>query len=75
MTTVTNMDTYETRQVQSGYLAAMKRYDGDAKAAAASYGDDVKLMIGRNADYWDGLGLIRLYTRIAVRLACESASI
>jgi hypothetical protein len=53
----------------------MKRYDGDAKAAAASYGDDVKLMIGRNADYWDGLGLIRLYTRIAVRLACESASI
>lgn len=67
--------TYETRQVQSAYRDAMRRYDGDAMRAAEAYGEDVKRMLAHDPGYWDALGLIRLYTRIAVRLACDFASV
>ncbi len=68
------MDNYEERQIVCAYRDAMRRFNGDAKAAAEAYGEDVKCMLAHNPTYWDGLGLIRLYTRIAVRLACDFAS-
>lgn len=73
---MTEPTSYETKQVNMGYRDAMRKFDGDAKRAAEAYGDDVIKMLNRPArGYWISLGLIRLYTRIAVRLAADFASL
>jgi hypothetical protein len=60
---------YETRQVDRAFRDAITKYDGNARNAAAAYGADVLAMLSYRPEYWNSLGLIRLYTRIAVRLA------
>lgn len=63
------VETYEDKQVRRACDDATRKYNGDTLTAAASYGEDVKKMLGHKPEYWDALGMIRLYTRIAVRLA------
>jgi hypothetical protein len=58
----------ETRQVNAAISAALLVHETAARAAE-SYGEDVKRMIAHRPEYWDALGLIRLYARIAVRCA------
>jgi gamma-glutamylcysteine synthetase len=65
---------YETRQTDRAYRDAMQKYDGDAFKAMESYVSDVRKMLASESTQWESLGLVRLYTRIAVRLACDYAS-
>lgn len=64
-------ETYEDRQVDRAVRVALHKYDGSPTAAAEAYGLDVRKMIAYDSAYWDALGVIRLYARIAAHLALD----
>ena len=66
------MTTYETRQVDRAERDALAKFDNNASEAARAYGLDVRKMLVHDAAYWDRLGLVRLYARIAARLAISA---
>lgn len=66
----------ETAQVSRAQRDAMTRH-GSARVAAAAFGEDVRRMQNspteRDRDFWLATGLVRLYARIAFRLAAAAA--
>lgn len=60
---------YESKQVERAVRDAIDKYHGNVAEAARAYAMDVRKMLVYDPGYWDGMGLVRLYTRIACRLA------